>query len=180
MMEQIYLETSIFGTFFLVGVGATIIYDIFLSLRIAIKHFRFLELLEDFVFLFLCAVIVFVLFYQMNYGALRWYAFFGMLIGIMIYKLTVSPYFVRIMSTIMKKTIHLVFRVIKILLKPLKRSVYATSKIFHKGFIFLKKALKIAKSRLTVCIKRHTIKLCKQGWEGEHNSKEKKKKKITS
>lgn len=145
-----------------IGVAMVFGYDIFLAMRRAVRHAGIVIFLQDFLFLAVCTLAVFILFYQNTSGVIRGYAIAGMIFGMIVYKKTLSPYLVFIMSTVMKKTIHLVSSVFLILFRPAKHAFKGVSKVSKSGAKIAKKGSLFCLRRLTVCIKLSRIKLCKQ------------------
>lgn len=128
-----------------IGMGALIAvaYDLLRICRRCVKHSRFLVSLEDFLFWVICAIFIFLVLYQENNGILRWYCIGGALIGMLLYGKIVSPYFVFVMSTLCKKTIHLVGKGISILTWPIRmlfRGIRKNVKKLCKFFTKRKKA----------------------------------------
>ena len=147
MSEEIFHETTLLMYSILFGICIVFVYDIFLSLRKAFRHGKILTAIEDILFLTACTIAAFTLFYELNLGIVRGYAICGIILGMLLYKTTISPYLVGIMSTLFKLTIYIVST-------PIKRCIYGLSWMFKKVYSF-------CKTRLTVCIKLSTITLCK-------------------
>lgn len=147
MSAEIYHETTLLMYSVLFGISIVFVYDILLSMRKSFRHGKILTAIEDILFLIVCTIAAFTLFYELNLGIVRGYAICGAIVGMLLYKLTVSPYVVGIMSTLLKLTIYVV-------LTPIKSCIYGL-------FCINKKVYSFCKTRLTVCIKLSTITLCK-------------------
>ncbi len=104
-----------------VGVVITVAYDVLRILRSCVRHNRAAISVEDFFFWMFCAIFIFAVLYCENDGILRWYCVAGAFLGMLVYGKLVSPHFVHIMSTIIKKTIYLVSRGAGWIFRPLKR-----------------------------------------------------------
>lgn len=100
------------------GVVIAVAYDLLRICRKCVRHSHFMVSLEDFFFWVICAIFIFSVLYRENNGVLRWYCVASALLGMLVYGKLISPYFVGIMSTICKKTIYLVGRLVRILAKP--------------------------------------------------------------
>ena len=116
---------------------------------------------EDLLFWLICGIGVFYMLYRENNGTLRWFAVLGAAIGMFLYKMIVRDTLVNVMSTCLHKIMWFVFRVIQIVLKPLKCLFYA-----GKTFVLymerkLKKCKEFIKKRLTAFIKTIRMVLCK-------------------
>lgn len=155
-------ELTFFTHSVLMGVVITFAYDWIRVLRRLFKHGTVLISVEDLLFWFVCGIGVFYMLYKENDGTLRWFAVLGATIGMFFYKMIVRDTFTNIMSTIIHKIMWFVFHVIQIVLKPLKRLIYA-----EKTFVLftgkkLKKCKNFVKKRLTVFIKTIRMVLCKR------------------
>ncbi len=102
------------------GVVITVAYDLLRIFRNCVRHNRVAVSCEDFFFWVVCAIFIFAVLYRENDGILRWYCIAGALLGMVVYGKLVSPYFVGIMSTILKKAIYLVSSAGKAICKPFK------------------------------------------------------------
>ncbi len=162
MSREIMQELTFFTHSVLMGVVITFAYDWIRVLRRLFKHGTVLISVEDLLFWFVCGIGVFYMLYKENDGTLRWFAVLGATIGMFFYKMIVRDTFTNIMSTIIHKIMWFVFHVIQIVLKPLKRLIYA-----EKTFVLftgkkLKKCKNFVKKRLTVFIKTIRMVLCKR------------------
>lgn len=162
MSREIVQELTFFTHSILMGVVITFVYDWIRMFRRLYKHGTLLMSLEDLFFWFACGIGVFYMLYRENDGTLRWFAVLGAAIGMFFYKLVIRDKFVNIMSTCLHKIMWLAFRVIQIVLKPMKRLIYAgkTFVLFAKNK--LKKCKIFIRKRLTVFIKTIRMVLCKR------------------
>lgn len=162
MSRDIIQELTFFGHSILMGIVITFVYDWILILRKLIKHKIFWVSFEDFLFWVSCGIGVFYMLYRENNGVLRWFTVLGALIGMIFYKCLISNIFVHIMSTCIYKILWFLFRIIQIVVKPLKWLISKLIKLTN----FLKKKIKkyqnFIKNKLTVCIKLLKMVLCKQ------------------
>lgn len=161
MSQDIVQEVTFFLHSILVGVFITFVYDWILILRRLAKHGTVLVSIEDFLFWFACAVGVFYMLYRENNGVLRWFAVVGATLGMLFYKTVIKDRFVYIMSTCIHKIMWFVFRVIQIMVKPVKCLFCAVRRFVRFLLKKLKKCGKLIKKRLTVCIKMLKMVLCK-------------------
>lgn len=90
MADLIYDEMQLFIVCLLLGVFLAFIYDGLRIFRLFFKHGDWLVDVEDLVFWMFTAWLVFQTLFTYNRGALRGYAFLGLLLGMVIYTLTVS------------------------------------------------------------------------------------------
>lgn len=102
----------------LMGIFITFIYDILRIIRRVIAHGALLVSLEDIVFWIYCGVKVFLLMYHESNGTLRWFAILGALVGMILYKKTISPLFVKYVSLLLQKILHILGKIGKTIIKP--------------------------------------------------------------
>lgn len=162
MSQEIVQELTFFTHSALVGLIITFVYDWIRVFRKLVKHGTALMSVEDFFFWLACGIGVFYMLYRENDGTLRWFAILGATLGMFFYKMLVRDTFLNVMSTCIHKIMWFIFRVIQVLLKPLKCLIYAA-----KTFVLylgkkLKKCKNLFKKRLTVCIKTVRMALCKR------------------
>lgn len=144
------------------GIAITFVYDLFRIFRRVCVHGAFLVSLEDLIFWLFCAVSVFYLMHTQSNGTLRWFAVLGALAGMLVYKKTVSPFFVKWTSAGLRRIGHFLGRLLGILGKPFRF-------LFGKGSMLGKKAKAggaaaavFLKNRLTAFFKLLRIVLYKQ------------------
>ncbi len=162
MSREIVQELTFFTHSVLIGLVITFVYDWIRVLRRLFKHGTLLMSVEDLLFWLACGIGVFYMLYRENNGTLRWFAVLGAAVGMFFYKMIVRDVFVNIMSTCLYKIMWFVFRVLQIVLKPVKRLISV-----EKTFVLytgrkLKKCKNFIKKRLTVFIKTIRIILCKR------------------
>ena len=118
MSAQILEETRFFLYSIMTGAWISVIYDIIRIFRRVVKHNKVLVALEDILFWVVSLVILFLLLYDMNYGVLRWFSVAGEILGMIIYKKILGEHLVDCMSTILKRILDVVTRLILLALKP--------------------------------------------------------------
>ncbi|MCH5262468.1 MAG: spore cortex biosynthesis protein YabQ [Lachnospiraceae bacterium] len=155
-------EVTFFLHSILMGLVITFAYDWILIFRRLLKHGRILMSVEDLIYWFICGIGVFYMLYRENSGVLRWFAVMGAALGMFFYKITLKNRFVYIMSTYIHKIMWFMFRVIQIVLKPIKCLFSAVRRFVRFLLRKLKKVKEFGKKRLTVFIKTLRMVLCKQ------------------
>ena len=162
MSQDIVQEVTFFLHSIFMGFIITFAYDWLLIFRKLFRHGRILISLEDLIYWFLCGISVFYMLYRENSGVLRWFAVMGAALGMLFYKVTIKNHFVNIMSTCIHKIMCLIFRLIQIVLKPIKCLFFLVRRFVRFLIKKLKKVKEFVKKRLTVFIKTLRIVLCKQ------------------
>ena len=162
MSQDIVQEAVFFLHSILMGLVITFAYDWVLIFRKLFTHGRFFMSVEDFVYWFACGIGVFYMLYRENNGILRWFAVVGAALGMLIYKAIIKNRFVNIVSKCIQKIMWFVFRVIQVVLKPLKCLFFAARRCVRFVWRKLKKVKLFIKKRLTVCLKTIRMILCKQ------------------
>ena len=162
MSQDIVQEVTFFLHSILMGLIITSAYDWILIFRKLFRHGGLLISMEDLVYWFACGVGVFYMLYRENSGVLRWFAVMGAALGMLFYKAIFKNRFVNIMSTYIHKIMCFVFRVIQIVLKPIKSLFCAVRRFVRFLLMKFKKVKEFIKKRLTVFIKTLRMVLCKQ------------------
>ena len=161
MSREIVQELTFFTHSVLMGLVITFVYDWIRVLRKLFRHGTALMSAEDLLFWLTCGIGVFYMLYRENDGTLRWFAVLGSTVGMFFYKIIVRDAFVHVMSTCLHKIMWFIFRLLQIVLKPLKSLIFA-----GKTFVLclgkkLKKCKEFIKKRLTAFIKTIRMVLCK-------------------
>lgn len=157
MSQDIVQEVVFFLHSILMGLVITFAYDWILIFRELVAHGRFLMSIEDFIYWFMCGISVFYVLYKENNGVLRWFAVMGAALGMLFYKGMIKNRFVNIMSTCIYKIMWFIFRVIQVVLKPVKCLFFGIRRFVRFLGRKLKKVKESVKKRLTVC--RKTIRM---------------------
>ena len=108
--ELILLFTSLYC-----GIIFAIVYDAIRIIRNLIKPHFIRVVIEDFIYWICVAYIFFSMLIKKNYGNLRWYPIFGMLLAMAVYEIIVGRKLVLKISKVLEK-------IIRTLLKPLKKA----------------------------------------------------------
>ena len=153
MSQDIVQEAVFFLHSILMGLVITFAYDWILIFRELVAHGRFLMSIEDFIYWFMCGISVFYVLYKENNGVLRWFAVVGAALGMLFYKLTIKYRFINIMTKCIHKIMWFVFRIIQVMLRPLKCLFLAGRRCVRYAMRKLKKVKEFIQKRLTACIK---------------------------
>ena len=155
--ENIFLLYS-FG----MGVFITVTYDILRIFRRVCPHKQFVVSFEDMLFWVFCAISVFYLMHTQSNGTLRWFAVLGALVGMLLYKITLSNLLVKNISLGLKKVIGVLGKLFRFCFIPVrfvaKKAGFAGKRVKRGG----KRIHCHLKKRLTAFVKLLKIAICKQ------------------
>ena len=104
----------------LMGIFITFIYDILRIFRRVIPHGKFAVSVEDLFFWIYCAARVFLLMHHESNGTLRWFAVFGALVGMLLYKKLFSGFFVKWVSFGLHKVVQFLVKIVSIIFYPFR------------------------------------------------------------
>lgn len=102
----------------LMGVFITFVYDLLRIFRRAVPHKDFMVSLEDFCFWIYCGVEVFLLMHHESNGTLRWFAVFGALAGMLLYRQLISRWFVKYVSLALKWVLEKIAGILGCIFRP--------------------------------------------------------------
>lgn len=135
MSQDVLFQGRLFIYAVLWGGGLLLAYDCLRLWRIFVVHRQWLLITEEITFWLMAACIIYSLIYHYNSGALRNYVVCGMGLGMVIYRIGISSFFIRGMSWI---------------LRPV-RKIFLIFKTFVKN---VGKTLKSAASRRTIKVRK--------------------------
>lgn len=162
MSQDIYIESMHIGYAILWGLELAVIYDAFSIFRILIKHKNIFIYLEDFIYWMFCAIFVFEQLFEIGNGHMRWYMAFGVGIGMLSYKLTLSYWVVKGISFVLGKILWLLSYVMSFFTRPVKFVIRKSQKLIR----YIRKRscslFRLLKKKLTLAIKMLKIALCKR------------------
>ncbi len=162
MSELISNQLYVFLIYSFSGVIIGLFFDVFRILRKSFKTPDFITYIEDIIFWILTGLFLIYIIFKFNNGEIRSYIFIGLGIGILLYLLIFSKYFIKI-NVIIIKYLKAIFRTIfQIITYPFK----VILKIFDK--LILKNIIKI-KNVIIFYVKK-----CKKDKNFQKNKKEKK------
>lgn len=161
-INQMYL----FLVYLICGSIIGIFFDIFRILRKSFKTTDFITYIEDLIFGFITGIFVLFMIFIFNNGVLRFYIFLAIILGLILYFLTISKIFINISVNILvtiKKfiikifsllfyPIKLIFKFIKqyfskVILKPFRILIINIKGFYIKILKFLKKYKKLPKTK---------------------------------
>lgn len=158
MSDSILQEVEFLGSSFLTGVLILVLYDIIRIFRRVIIHSVGAVGAEDFIYWLLVTFFIFSMLFRENNGALRWFSVVGIFLGMVLYNVTISLFFVKYVSLIFIKIRKVIEKILQIILKPIKKR--------KKG---LKRRIKTLK--IVITKNRPVRKGCKHGRKKEKKQK---------
>ncbi|MFI3177311.1 MAG: spore cortex biosynthesis protein YabQ [Eubacteriales bacterium] len=153
MSMEIQQEIHFLMSTVLLGTILTFLYDWLRILRQAIKHRQLWVSLEDFLYWCVSFCLSFQLLYKENNGVIRWFSIVGAAIGMILYKLTISPYFVKSGTRLLQAVVHMCYVGVRTLGHPIYQKMIIARQKTAKGKYFLKKKREIVQKKLTRRIK---------------------------
>lgn len=170
MSSAISFEIRLFFNAFLLGVILIFLYDFLRIFRRVVKHSRTSEAIEDTIYWIISGFVVFVMLYHNNNGVIRWFVIAGITLGMFLYNISISKFFVKYVSIVIIKILKLLSKVINIIVKPIK---FVSNRIYLQ----FKKLIKVLKNRSKSIKMKQKTKKQKNGVYNEKGKKRKRKKK---
>lgn len=149
MSQDIINEVYFLAYSVAMGAIITFVYDFFLIGRQLVKHSLFFVSFEDFLFWAACAVAVFYMLYKENNGILRWFAVFGAALGMLLYKKIISTRFVKLISVLIRREIHIIGKVLRFIFRPVRWMLKKVNSFSRAAGGKIKKVWKYMKNKLT-------------------------------
>lgn len=162
MSQSIWHEIDFLIHTFLFGIMITVLYDTLRILRRLIKHGNMWIAIEDMGFWIVCSISIFSLLMEENNGILRWFAVLGSLLGMIIFKVTVSRFYVKYTTQIIQWVVRRLLQLLYLLLRPICFILKKIYLILRKIYRWLRKKTRIMKNALTERAKMVKIMLCKR------------------
>ena len=145
-----------FFYFIIIGMILSITFDIFRILRRSFKTSDIVTNIEDVIFGIITGIIILLSIFLLNNGELRFYIFIGIAIGIVLYMLFISKFFIKMNVAIihfikqfiilLTKPFMIVFKFLKkVIFKPISFIVININLFMHHLAINFKKSTKIHK-----------------------------------
>lgn len=120
MNQVINMEVKFFLVSIAWGVILLVIYDCLRIFRKVIKHGIIMISIEDILYWITSAVLIFRMMYDLNDGIIRGFSLLGILLGMILYKYSISEHVVKGISFVLLKIKGVLVKMFQLLLKPLK------------------------------------------------------------
>ena len=125
-------QAYLFLVFSLTGVIIGILFDFFRILRRIIKTSNFITYVEDILFWILTGFLILYNIWYFNNGEIRIYMFLGIILGVLIYMLTLSSILIKIFSKLFRILINVLELPFKTIISVFRKLITAIEKIFVK------------------------------------------------
>ncbi len=133
MDNQAYL----FMMFVINGILIGFLFDVFRVLRKSFKTKDIITYIEDISFWILAGGLTLYFIFYYNNGEIRFYIFLGIILGILIYILTISKYIIKFSVTIINFIKNIINKVIQIIFYPLKIIINFLRKLLFRPISFI-------------------------------------------
>ena len=125
-------QAYLFLVFSLTGVIIGILFDFFRILRRTIKTSNFITYVEDILFWILTGFLILYSIWYFNNGEIRIYMFLGIILGVLIYMLTLSSILIKIFSKLFRILINMLELPFKTIISVFRKLITAIEKNFIK------------------------------------------------
>lgn len=133
MSETISAELSFFLHAAIIGVILSAVYDMLRIVRRVRVHGCVGVAIEDGIYWLGTALYISYVLMKENNGVIRWFFVLGMLLGMLVYNLTISRYIVGFVSKIMNRILDIVVKVLDVVLKPLRVIMKKSSRLIERS-----------------------------------------------
>ena len=125
-------QAYLFLVFSLTGVIIGILFDFFRILRRTIKTSNFITYIEDILFWILTGFLILYNIWYFNNGEIRIYIFLGIILGVLIYMLTLSSILIKVFSMLFRILINVLELPFKTIISVFRKLITAIEKNFVK------------------------------------------------
>lgn len=136
MDNMVLIQLYSFIIYIVSGIIIGIFFDIFRILRKSFKTSDILTYIEDILFWLCSAIFLLFVLFKLNNGEIRSYTIIGLLLGVLLYMLTISKYFIKLNVKILTFFKKIIGKIINIILIPIKVLFNILKKIIFKPFTF--------------------------------------------
>ena len=130
-------QAYLFGIFVINGILIGLLFDFFRILRKSFKTNDFITYVEDIVFWILTGIILLYSIFLFNNGEIRLFMLIAVLLGLIIYMLSISRYIIKVNVKIINLFKTIILKIISIILIPFKYIVKIFRKIFFRPVSFI-------------------------------------------
>lgn len=135
MENVILIQLYSFLTYVVSGMIVGILFDIFRILRRSFQTPDIITYIEDILFWLCTGLFLLLILFNFSDGQIRFYNIVGLLVGVLIYMLSISKFFIKINVAIITFIKKIIYKIVKLILYPIKLIFKIIRKIF-KPFTF--------------------------------------------
>lgn len=156
-------QAYLFCIFIINGIIIGILFDFFRILRKTFNTSDLITYIEDSLFWILTGIIILYSIFVFNNGEIRFFIFFGIILGVFLYMLLFSSYIIKINVKIINFIKKIVSKIIEFLLLPIKYFYKIIKKLFFRPVSFViinitKSSTKLWKKTTKILERNKTIK----------------------
>lgn len=146
-------QAFLFVVFTINGILIGILFDIFRIFRKTFKTTDFITYIEDTLFWLFTGILTLYFIFNYNNGEIRFYIFLGIIIGITIYMISLSKYFIKISVSIINFLKSIIKTILSVFISPINIILKFIKRIFFKpiSFIFINLRLISTKTMSKIC-----------------------------
>ena len=171
LSESIYHEIRFLGYSVLLGIIITFVYDNIRVFRRVIQHNTFFVSVEDLFFWIGVSLSIFLLQHRENDGIFRWFSVVGAFLGMVVYRLTISRFYIKHMTFVFRKVLYLMYLFFSYLFSPIYFLERKTGGLIKKVGRRVKSGINGKKIRLTSYGKMIKMTLCKRKKKESHSER---------
>lgn len=185
LSESIYHEIHFLLYSFALGIIITFVYDNIRVVRRVIRHNTFFISIEDLFFWIGVSLSIFLLQHRENEGIFRWFSVAGAFLGMLVYRGTLSRFYIKKMTLVLKKLLKILYLLFSYLFAPIYFLESKIGQLFKKAGGRVRSQASKQKIRLTSKRKMIKMTLCKhkkrqsRSERREHEQKDHRSKKTT-
>ena len=161
LSESIYHELRFLLYSFLLGVIITFVYDNIRVFRRVLRHNIFFISVEDLFFWIGVSLSIFLLQHRENDGIFRWFSVVGAFMGMLIYKRTISHFYIKQMTVLLRRILKILYLLFCYLFSPIYFLERKMGNLLKKAGRRTASAVSKQKIRLTSRKKMIKMTLCK-------------------
>ena len=130
-------QAYLFGIFIINGILIGLLFDFFRILRKSFKTNDFITYLEDILFWILAGIILLYSIFIFNNGEIRLFMFLAVLLGIIIYIMSISSYIIKLNMRIINCFKKILIKIFNIMSIPFTYIIKILRKIFFRPISFI-------------------------------------------
>ena len=130
-------QAYLFGIFIINGILIGLLFDFFRILRKSFKTNDFITYLEDILFWILTGIILLYSIFIFNNGEIRLFMFLAVLLGIIIYIMSISSYIIKLNVRIINCFKIIIIKIFNIMSIPFTYIIKILRKIFFRPISFI-------------------------------------------